>query len=135
MCWDSHGDAPSKVDVSPCHHAGHHQLLRLNTEGQLAIGERCVDIDSQHRLQRKFSAPYGQKSKVNIDMKRSIFLVIYCPMGRVDGPWQYVKSTQQMKHGDKGKCVERQPEETLFLKTCDNQSDRQKWEFAPVKSH
>ncbi|GAV03628.1 hypothetical protein RvY_14024 [Ramazzottius varieornatus] len=112
MCWDSHGDAPSKVDVSPCHHAGHHQLLRLNTEGQLAIGERCVDIDSQRRLQ-----------------------LIYCPMGRVDGPWQYVKSTQQMKHGDKGKCVERQPEETLFLKTCDNQSERQKWEFAPVKSH
>ena len=52
MCWDSHGDAPAKVDVAPCHHAGSHQLLRLNAEGQLGIGERCVEVDADNRLER-----------------------------------------------------------------------------------
>ena len=41
------------------------QLVRLNAAGQLGVGERCVDADSQ-----------GVK-------------LIYCRMGTVDGPWEY----------------------------------------------
>jgi hypothetical protein len=41
------------------------QLIRLNAEGQIGIGERCVEAD---------------KSSVKL---------IFCPMGKVDGPWEY----------------------------------------------
>ena len=41
------------------------QLVRLNSAGQLSIGERCVDVDSQ-----------GVK-------------LIFCRLGTVDGPWVY----------------------------------------------
>ena len=37
----------------------------MNSEGQLAVGERCVDADGQ-----------GIK-------------LIFCRLGTVDGPWQY----------------------------------------------
>lgn len=41
------------------------QLVRYNAKGQIGIGERCVDAD---------------KSSVKL---------IFCPMGKVDGPWEY----------------------------------------------
>ena len=41
------------------------QLLRLNSAGQLGVGERCVNADSQ-----------GVKLAV-------------CRLGTVDGPWEY----------------------------------------------
>lgn len=41
------------------------QLVRLNAKGQLAIGERCVDADSQ-----------GIK-------------LVFCKLGTVNGPWEY----------------------------------------------
>lgn len=41
------------------------QLVRLNAQGQIGIGERCVDAD---------------KSSVKL---------IFCPLGKVDGPWDH----------------------------------------------
>lgn len=41
------------------------QLFRLNTKGQLGVGERCIAADRQN-----------------------VKLVV-CPIGTVDGPWQY----------------------------------------------
>ncbi len=41
------------------------QLFRLNAAGQLGVGERCVNADSQ-----------GVK-------------LVVCRLGTVDGPWQY----------------------------------------------
>ena len=41
------------------------QLFRLNTAGQLGVGERCVNADSQ-----------GVK-------------LVVCRLGSVDGPWEY----------------------------------------------
>lgn len=41
------------------------QLYRLNTKGQLGVGERCIAGDRQN-----------------------VKLVV-CPLGTVDGPWQY----------------------------------------------
>lgn len=41
------------------------QLFRLNTKGQLGVGERCIAADRQN-----------------------VKLVV-CPLGTVDGPWQY----------------------------------------------
>jgi polypeptide N-acetylgalactosaminyltransferase len=40
-------------------------LLRLNAAGQLGVGERCVNADTQ-----------GVK-------------LVVCRLGTVDGPWQY----------------------------------------------
>ena len=41
------------------------QLFRLNSAGQLGVGERCVNADSQ-----------GVK-------------LVVCRLGTVDGPWEY----------------------------------------------
>lgn len=41
------------------------QLIRLNAEGQLGVGERCIDADGQ-----------GIK-------------LIFCHLGTVNGPWEY----------------------------------------------
>lgn len=39
--------------------------MRLNAKGQLGVGERCVEADTQ-----------GLK-------------LVFCRLGTVDGPWQY----------------------------------------------
>lgn len=41
------------------------QLMRLNAKGQLGVGERCVNADTQ-----------GVK-------------LVFCKLGTVDGPWEY----------------------------------------------
>lgn len=41
------------------------QLIRLNSKGQLGVGERCVEADG-----------LGVK-------------LVFCRQGTVDGPWQY----------------------------------------------
>ena len=49
------------------------QLIRLNSEGQLGVGERCIDADNQ-----------GIK-------------MIFCRLGTVDGPWQYDEVCSRLK--------------------------------------
>ena len=56
---------PSLMATSQCHGFGNNQLMRLNAKGQLGVGERCVEADSQ-----------GIK-------------LAFCRLGTVDGPWQY----------------------------------------------
>lgn len=41
------------------------QLIRLNAKGQLGVGERCIEADTQ-----------GIK-------------LVFCRLGTVDGPWEY----------------------------------------------
>ncbi|XP_064096978.1 N-acetylgalactosaminyltransferase 7-like [Macrobrachium nipponense] len=70
FCWDTAGkDAPALLETYPCLGdilgGDTSQLIRLNSEGQLAVGERCVDADG-----------LGIK-------------LIFCRLGTVDGPWQY----------------------------------------------
>merc|ERR550519_1416685 len=48
QCLDTMGHpAPGLMGVSHCHGFGNNQLIRLNAEGQLAVGERCIDADTQ----------------------------------------------------------------------------------------
>lgn len=76
---------PSLMGISFCHGFGNNQarqvknstsknrfnqiygaqLIRLNTAGQLGVGERCINADSQ-----------GVK-------------LVVCRLGTVDGPWEY----------------------------------------------
>jgi len=57
--------------------------VRLNAQGQIGIGERCVEAD---------------KSSVKL---------IFCPLGKVDGPWEYNEvchfKSSQMSHFVQGK--------------------------------
>jgi len=56
-------------------------LFRLNSAGQLGVGERCVNADSQ-----------GVK-------------LVVCRLGTVDGPWEYdevkKKKRKKEKEGEK----------------------------------
>ena len=90
QCLDTMGHGPpSLMGISHCHGFGNNQvmihllhrqtilhildkpsfcdfqLFRLNTAGQLGVGERCVNADSQ-----------GVK-------------LVVCRLGSVDGPWEY----------------------------------------------
>lgn len=67
QCLDSTGaHPPSVIMLSVCHGRGGNQLFRLNEEGQLGLGERCIDANND-----------GSVS------------VHYCKLGTVDGPWTY----------------------------------------------
>ena len=67
--------APTNMGVSPCHGYGNNQLLRLNSAGQLAVGERCVEADS-HSVKLAF-----------------------CRLGTVDGHWQYSEVGTELLQG------------------------------------
>jgi len=47
-CLDALGkQPPSLIGVQHCHGFGNNQLIRLNAAGQLGVGERCIEADSQ----------------------------------------------------------------------------------------
>ncbi|CAG7732478.1 unnamed protein product [Allacma fusca] len=71
-------------------------MVRLNAEGQIGIGERCVDAD---------------KNAVKL---------IYCPMGTASGPWLYDEETKLLKHKNQGRCLVVHPSSNqLMLRECD----------------
>lgn len=113
QCLDSMGNSPPRViGVSHCHGLGSNQLFRLNAEGQLGVGERCIDADTE-----------------------SIKLV-YCSLGTVDGPWKYDEKTHMLQHKLHKKCVELLPQNSqLKLAMCDDGNDNMKWKFAEVHPH
>lgn len=39
--------------IQHCHGFGNNQLMRLNAKGQLGVGERCIEADSQGKSQFK----------------------------------------------------------------------------------
>ncbi|KAK3859326.1 hypothetical protein Pcinc_034543 [Petrolisthes cinctipes] len=110
QCLDTLGHAaPSLMGVAHCHGFGNNQLIRLNMEGQLGVGERCIDADGQ-----------GVK-------------LIFCRLGTVDGPWQYDENTHVMLHKRLGKCVALHPQNNqLILLPCDPINNYQKWTFAKI---
>lgn len=109
-CLDTLGGAaPSQMGVSECYGHGNGQLMRLNEEGQLGIGERCVD---------------ASKSGVQH---------IVCPSGSVSGPWKFNKQTQQLVHKRGNRClsVDRDHQSTRLAK-CDSDDKNQRWLFKEI---
>ncbi|XP_064092289.1 N-acetylgalactosaminyltransferase 7-like [Macrobrachium nipponense] len=101
--------APSFMGVAHCHGFGNNQLIRLNSEGQLAVGERCVDADG-----------LGIK-------------LIFCRLGTVDGPWQYDEQNHVLLHKRIGKCAALHPQNNqLTLLPCDPINNYQKWQFKEI---
>jgi len=111
-CLDSLGrPAPTKMGVSGCHGYGNNQLARLNAAGQIGIGERCVEAD---------------KSSVKL---------IYCPLGKVDGPWEYDEVTGTMKHKNLGKCIAVHPTSNqLIIRDCEPSNTYHQWTWKKLKS-
>ena len=106
-CLDGMGrQPPSLIGIQHCHGYGNNQLIRLNASGQLGIGERCVEADSQ-----------GIK-------------LAFCRMGTVDGAWKYDESTSLIEHRTHKKCIAVHPQSNqLSLMPCDENNAYQQWQF------
>lgn len=106
-CLDTLGRAaPAVVEVSSCN--GHGVQMRLNSQGQLGTGERCVDANSS-----------GVKQ-------------IFCPSSSVSGPWTYHNDTQLLVHKRGSRCLSVRGDSVSLMK-CDDTQDSQKWIFKDEK--
>ncbi|XP_043286848.1 N-acetylgalactosaminyltransferase 7 isoform X2 [Venturia canescens] len=110
-CLDTMGNSPPRLmATSRCHGSGNNQLMRLNEKGQLGVGERCVDADTQ-----------GIK-------------LTFCHLGTVNGPWQYDEKTKTLLHRVHKKCMALHPQtHQLSLLPCDVKNTYHKWTFHPIQ--
>jgi polypeptide N-acetylgalactosaminyltransferase len=110
-CLDAMGrQPPSLIGIQHCHGYGNNQLIRLNAAGQIGIGERCVEADTQ-----------------------GIKLAI-CRMGTVDGPWKYEEESSTIVHRTHKKCIAVHPiSSALSLMHCDPNNAFQQWKFKTLK--
>ncbi|XP_023931769.1 N-acetylgalactosaminyltransferase 7-like [Lingula anatina] len=111
LCWDTMGgQVGNTVGLSMCHHFGGNQLFRLNTKGQLAVGERCIDLSG------------GQPK------------VIFCSV-MPTGPWDFDESTHQVRHKTRGQCVQADGQNMkLVMAACDASLGNQKWEINEIQT-
>ncbi|XP_025103405.1 N-acetylgalactosaminyltransferase 7-like isoform X2 [Pomacea canaliculata] len=114
-CWDTLGQSAGggAIGVYYCHSGGGNQLFRINTKGQIGLGERCIEAQNGDTLH-----------------------IRYCEVQPV-GPWDYNESLNQIKHTVHQKCIESGQDGKLHLATCDPGSANQKWivnEIYPWKS-
>ena len=112
FCLDTVSSAPPQTPIlSRCHGAAGNQLLRLNAQGQLGVGERCVDES------------HGEPS------------LIYCKLGTVNGSWEYEEDTKRMLHRTLNQCLEfDEKEDRLHLRSC-NDSMAQKFIWKKIRPH
>ncbi|KAK3743182.1 hypothetical protein RRG08_064038 [Elysia crispata] len=109
LCWESGSGQPGHtVGIMSCHGAGHGQLFRLNVQGQIGTGERCIDSQSG-----------------------GILHVIVCAR-EPSGPWEWDKGSGMIRHKELNKCVDIGTDHKLHLKSCDNKLSSMKWEFKEV---
>ncbi|KAF4517123.1 hypothetical protein B566_EDAN008882 [Ephemera danica] len=110
QCMDTMGHAaPTLMGMAHCHGFGNNQLVRLNSKGQIGIGERCVEADSQ-----------GIK-------------LVFCPLGSVSGPWQYDENKYTLLHRELSKCIALHPQTSqLSLMPCDSVNTYQQWTFKEI---
>jgi len=103
-CFYSMNQGPGgKPGLSHCYGKGN-QLLRLNEEGQLGFGERCIDIEGS-------------------DVK-----ILVCPENKVNGPWRYDKVKLTMFHDRQKRCLAVNPStHQLVIKKCDSSNTYQQW--------
>jgi polypeptide N-acetylgalactosaminyltransferase len=110
QCLDTGSSAPPQtVHLSSCHSQGGNQLFRLNVKGQLGVGERCVE---------------ASKTSMNL---------IYCKLGKVEGPWRYDENTSQMIYKTSNLCLEFKDDVgAVHLSEC-NDNENQKWIWKKIK--
>ncbi|CAI9741530.1 Hypothetical predicted protein [Octopus vulgaris] len=105
LCWDTYGQPPGggPIGVSGCHHFGGNQLFRLNVQGQMAMGERCIDSGNGDTLHVQF-----------------------CDI-QPNGPWSWDEKTGLIMNKNRNSCVESGHDSRLHLKTCNEQVANQQW--------
>lgn len=110
-CLDTLGHSPpSLMAMQHCHGFGNNQLMRLNAKGQLGVGERCIEADSQ-----------GIK-------------LAFCRLGTVDGPWEYDDKSHTLYHRVHKKCMALHPQTShLSLMPCDINNTYQQWYFKMIR--
>jgi len=110
-CMDTMGKhPPSAIGASGCHGGGGYQMIMLNMEGQLTNGEWCIKAEGN--------------SKVTI---------AWCDMGKVDGPWEYLADTHQIKNNKLDRCLAIHPEnKQLTLSACDENNLYHKWQWGTI---
>ncbi|KAF2885500.1 hypothetical protein ILUMI_20650 [Ignelater luminosus] len=100
---------PSLITIQHCHGFGSNQLMRLNTKGQLGVGERCIEADSQG------------------------IRLAFCKLGRVDGPWSYDVNSSKLLHRLRNKCMALHTQTLdLSLMPCDINNTYQQWYFKEI---
>lgn len=112
LCWDTLGQpvGGGPIGVSHCHHFGGNQMYRLNTKGQIGVGERCIEAPSGDTLHMSF-----------------------CDTQPV-GPWQWDENTGLIQHRNHEKCVEAGNDNRLHLQPCDTDKESQRWEINEIRS-
>ncbi|XP_044748078.1 N-acetylgalactosaminyltransferase 7 [Coccinella septempunctata] len=110
-CIDTLGHGPpALMAIQHCHGFGNNQLMRLNSKGQLGVGERCIEADGQ-----------GIK-------------LVFCRTGTVDGPWLYDENTHTLLHRVHRKCMALHPQTShLSLMPCDINNAYQQWLFKEIR--
>lgn len=111
QCIDAMGaHPPSTAALSSCHGTGGNQIFRLNAEGQLGLGERCMDASSRSME------------------------VVYCGLGTVDGPWEYRVDTKSLYHKTKQQCLTYSKRGyKVHLAKCDDSDTNQHWTFREIQ--
>ncbi|XP_076441761.1 N-acetylgalactosaminyltransferase 7-like [Babylonia areolata] len=109
-CWDTLGQSVGggAIGVYSCHGLAGSQLFRINTKGQIGVGERCLE------------APNGDTLHI-----------AYCEI-EPTGPWGFDDVSGLIKHTSMDKCVEAGSDKKLHLVACDPDSSQQKWEVNEV---
>ncbi|CAH1791951.1 unnamed protein product [Owenia fusiformis] len=97
------------IGIGGCHHYGGSQLFRLNVEGQLANGERCLAARSK-----------GMGLEV-------------CPV-KQSGPWDWNENTGLIRNKDLNKCVQAIGSSGLELRECNQNESNQQWEIKKIKT-
>lgn len=103
-CFDTMNHGPGgKPGLSGCYGTGN-QLARLNTKGQIGMGERCLDVE-------------GNVPKI-----------VVCPEGSVSGPWEYDVEKKTMLHTRLVKCLAVNPSNSeLIMRKCESSSLHHQW--------
>ncbi|KAH9375682.1 hypothetical protein HPB48_008663 [Haemaphysalis longicornis] len=86
------------------------KVFRLNAEGQLGLGERCMDATSDSME------------------------VVYCQLGTVDGPWEYDADTSQLHHKRERRCLAfNEYNHKVHLAECVDGAIQQQWTFREIQ--
>lgn len=111
-CWDVMGQqvGGGPIGLSYCHHFGGSQMFRLNTKGQIGVGERCIKATGGSTLHLQF-----------------------CDV-QPTGPWSWDENTGVIREQHHDKCVEAMDDGKLMLQRCIPGKESQKWEINEIYS-
>ena len=111
-CWDGMGQqvGGGPIGLSYCHHFGGNQMFRLNTKGQIGVGERCIKATGGSTLHLQF-----------------------CDV-QPTGPWSWDENTGVIREQHHDKCVEAMGDGKLMLQRCIPGKESQKWEINEIYS-